>query len=223
MGARARTMVAGAIAAGLAAVLAAAGPAAAKGPTAVTITYPGSGGSVDLPTKDSDHASMGRLVEAFGLWSALQPDGGAGPLLTEPPTKGAADLGPAYDVVWSMVTESPDKPVMVSQTLYPEAPGGPLVHTEAGQPAAPYAPRTAGGWFRAPADLEPALAAAGFTWTPPNPAKAAAGTPAADPASGGDGTFPVAPAVLALTVVAAGAAGLAAARRRRRDAPAATG
>jgi hypothetical protein len=208
--------MAAAVVAGLVALVAAAGPAVAKGPTGLTITHPGKGGSVELPTKGHDNVSMGRLVEAFGLWSALDPEG-AGPLDADRP---AGDLGPAYRVEWTMVTASPADPLTLTQTLYPDAPGGPVVHTDADQPADPYAPRTAGGWFRAPADLERALADAGFTPSAPPPARPAA-SPAADPPAAGGGA-PVAAAALVLAA-AAGTAGVVAARRRRRGAAAAAG
>jgi hypothetical protein len=209
--------MAAAVVAGLVTLVAAAGPAGAKGPTALTIVYPGKGGSVELPTKGHGNVGMGRLVEAFGLWSALDP-AGAGPLDADRPE---GDLGPAYRVEWTMVTPSPADPLTVTQTFYPDAPGGPVVHTDAGQPAEPYAPRTAGGWFRATDELGAALEDAGFTRIAPAPAPPAA-SPAADPPTAGGGV-PVAGAALVLAVAAAGTAGVVAARRRRRGAAAAAG
>jgi hypothetical protein len=175
---------------GLAMVVAGAGPVGAKGPVEVTITFPGGGPPVELLGNEHEGTSaVGRLTEDLGLWSAFG-DGEVPPLTTEPP---AEPVGEPFIVRWTMY-EGSGKPIVVSQQLYIEPPGGGLVHTEAGQHAGPYSisGETTGGWFRAPADLSATFAAAGFKWSAPMPevAPGATGTAAgaAQPERGGSPT-----------------------------------
>ena len=73
MGVRRSVTAVGAAVAGLWLVVASAGPAAAKGPTGLTIAYPGGGPPVDLG--EGEHGpGMGALSEDLGLWSALGND-----------------------------------------------------------------------------------------------------------------------------------------------------
>ncbi|HET8617739.1 MAG TPA: hypothetical protein VFM27_02210 [Acidimicrobiales bacterium] len=218
-------------------VVALAAPAAAKGPTGLTVTYPG-GGEVDVDLTqggtEEDRAGPGSLVEDMGLWTVLGSGAGVPVLAASPPDGLAEDgLGPRYTVTWTMY-DGQDGFELV-QYLYPDAPGGAVVHSPGGQPAEPYAPVTAGGWLRATGDPAARLAALGVDLgvdldaprpapapdlaPAPDPARAAAPDPAPDRAGGGPG---VAVPLAALAAVAAAAGVAAAVRiRGRRAAPAA--
>jgi hypothetical protein len=206
--------------AGLALVVASAGPAGAKGPTGMTITYPGGGPPVDVGN-DPGGPGIGALTEDLGLWSALG-DTAAPPLSEEPPV---APVGEPFVVRWTMYHDT-GTPLVITQQLWLDPDGGGLVYTEAGQDAVPYTEDgTTGGWLEAPATLEAHLAAAGFD--PDSPPSVAAS--AADEASAGDSGSTRgwwAPAGLAVAA-AVGATALAATHirrgRRARDAAPAAG
>ena len=232
---RMRAMAAGAWAVGL--VVALAGPAAAKGPTEVTVTYPdGAEVDIDLTASGRTEGNPGTLVEDMGLWSMLDPGAGVPDVTPSPPDGLAEDgLGPRYEVTWTMYDAQEGFELV--QYLYPDAPGGALVHSPGGQPAEPYSPETSGGWLRSPGDPAASLAALGVDLdAPASPpagaaAPAAAGdggggapTPAADGA-GGDGggsgaAVPVVPLAALAAVVAASGVVAAARHRGRRAAPA---
>ena len=122
----------------------------------------------------------------------------------------------------------PERPVVVTQHLYPQALGGPVVYTPPKQPA--YDHGTEGGWFRVRARAPETLAGLGFAtkWSEPalpTPVKAGGTAEAAEPGgtepgAGVDG-LRVAVTGTALLAAAAGAAALAV--RRRRGAPATSG
>ena len=191
-------------------VVAAAGPAAAKGPTGSTVTYPG-GQEVEVGGPGDDHGGLGALIDELGLWSALDPGAGVTDLADGPPGGLAPDdLGPRYTVSWHMYDARDG--FDIRQDLYPEAPGGAVVHTEGGQPADPYSPETTGGWLRSPGDPAATLARLGVDLDAP-PAPPAGPATASDPAPGLGG------AAVALVVVAgalAAVVAVAAVRRRRR-------
>lgn len=223
---RMRATAAVACAVGL--VVALAGPAAAKGPTGMTVTYPGGGEvEVDLTQGATEEGRVGpgTLMEDMGLWSVL---GSGVPVLAPAPPEGLAedDLGPRYSVAWTMYDGAEGFELV--QYLYPDAPGGPVVHSPGGQPAEPYAPVTAGGWLRATGDPVAGLASLGVDLSAPRSAPAPA--PAPDPApaaapegAAGDGGWPGVAVPLAALAAVAAAAGVAAAVRirGRRAAPAA--
>jgi hypothetical protein len=232
---RMRAMAAVACAVG--SVVALAGPAAAKGPTGVTVTYPG-GGEVDVDLTqggtEEGRAGPGSLIEDMGLWSVLGSGAGAPVLAASPPDGLAEDeLGPRFTVTWTMYDAQDGFEVV--QYLYPIAPGGPVVHSPGGQPAEPYAPVTAGGWLRAAGDPVAGLASLGVDLDAPRsapaPAPGAAPAAAADAArtraaapegAAGDGGGPgVAVPVAVLAVVAAAGVAAAVRIRGRRAAPAA--
>ena len=198
-------------------VVAAAGPAAAKGPSGASVTYPG-GEEVEVGGPSGDGPSgFGGLIDELGLWSVLDPGSGVADLADEPPGGLARDdLGPRYTVTWHMYDARDG--FDIRQDLYPEAPGGAVVHTEGGQPADPYSPETTGGWLRSPGDPAATLARLGVDLDAPAAVPAPAGpATASDPGPGLGG-----PAV-ALVVAGALAAvvAVAAVRRRRRWAGAA--
>jgi hypothetical protein len=210
---RLATVVGGAVA-GLGLVVASAGPAAAKGPTGMTISHPDGGPPVEVG-EDRAGPGIGALTEDLGLWSALGDDTGAPPLSDEPPV---APVGEPFVVRWTMYHNT-GTPLVITQQLWLDPDGGGLVYTEPGQDAEPYAAGgTTGGWFEAPADLGSHLAAAGFDPASPPPVAA----PAGEARAGDDGATrswwaPVGLAALA-AVGATALAGVATAVRRGRRA-----
>jgi hypothetical protein len=207
-----------------------ASPASAKGPTEATVTDPG-GATVPLVSENPGDGHDGGLMAAaedLGLWEGIGADGpGAAPVLDEPP----GQLGPKFVVTWSLMGPDPERPVVVTQHLYPQARGGPVVYTPPGQPA--YDHGTVGGWSRVRARTPETLAGLGFEtkWSEPalpTPVKAggraeaaeAGGTSGAEPGGNSEG-LRVAVTGTALLAAAAGAAALAV--RRRRGAPATSG
>jgi hypothetical protein len=196
----------------------------------VAITTPGTvehpdGRSTDLPAiadpDGGDDDRLMRLTEDMGLWDATGPQAA---LPADPPP---GRLGPDFSVVWTLW--GPDGEVSLAQSLYPQAQGGPLVHTAPGQVA--YDAPVPGGWYRASARLAPTLESLGWATkttladggpkvAPPAAAAVSAAAhepaPAADPAAR-RGPRAAAVGVALLTAVGAGVAW----RRRRGAAPAA--
>ena len=140
--------------------MAVAGPAAAKGPTSVTITDP-AGHSTTLPAAtdgERNHAIM-LLAEDMGLWEAIAPQGE--PLPADPPVHPGAE----FRVEWTLFGPSDDgrgDPAggTVVQSLHPQARGGPLVYTRAG--AGRRRVGRGGGWYRASSRLPSTLEALGW-------------------------------------------------------------
>ena len=136
-------------------VIAFGSPAEAKGPSELMIT----GAGVDRPiVVEDDSLTWSRIVDASAFFDATLSTntfGGTafakvrtGPVLT--------DLGPRLRLTWTVYWDTAHHLV---QDLYPDAPGGPLLYTPAGQ--ALYDQTTAGGWYRASSRLVDALEAAG--------------------------------------------------------------
>jgi len=212
MGVRRWVTVVGPGVAGLALVVASAGPAAAKGPTEMTITYPGGGPPVDV--------EMGSLSEDLGLWSALGDTEGP-QFSAEPPE---APVGEPYIVRWTMYHDT-GTPLVITQQLWLDSNGGGLVHTEPGQDTGPYAGGrgTTGGWLQAPESLRAHLVAGGFDPESP-PTVAAAATRSTDGGSTNGWWAPVglaAAAAVGATALAATATAVRRGRRARDAAPAA--
>jgi hypothetical protein len=204
--------------AGAALAVAAAGPAAAKGPQSVTVAPPG-GDPVELAQSERPQDTrIVRLAEDMGIWETT---GEGQALLPEAPTE---YLGPELTVEWTMYNSmpaNPDAAPRVVQTLYPQAGGGALVHTEGGQRFFGESV-TKPGWFRAPDRLVATLEALGveaeFRLPEPAPAPAAAGATARP---GESRAWPVPALAGAVVVSATTVTGLAThrvVRRRRRDA-----
>jgi hypothetical protein len=219
-------------------VVAVPGPAAAKGPTSVTITDP-AGHSTTLPAAtdgERNHAIM-LLAEDMGLWEAIAPQGE--PLPADPPVHPGAE----FRVEWTLFGPSEDgrgDPAggTVVQSLHPQARGGPLVYTAPAQGAGESA--AGGGWYRASSRLPSTLEALGWEtkWSyiegepavdPPGaPAASTLASGAADPAPEPGRAWHARAGVRAaaaggaVLAAAAGAAGLAR-RRGRRGAPVAAG
>jgi hypothetical protein len=192
------------VVAGMVMVVVAAGPAAAKGPESVTIARAG-GEAVELSAPSAGGTQITRLAEDLGIWETT----GEGLLLVpEAPTD---DLGLALTIEWTMynpVPDNPDAAPRVTQTLYPHAAGGPLVHTDGGQRFFQQG-MTKPGWFRAPARLTASLESLGVEndIRLPEPAPDPASTSAAPPLPAADRSA-AGPALSAAAVLAV-AAGLA--------------
>ena len=146
--------VAAALAAGMsiAATIALATPALAKGPSQARITGPGlahavvvSGtGEPGQPGKLGTLAQQTRLFFAMFGWLATVP-----PQLRIPPPK--ASVGPRYTIIYTVpgVTPQPGEQFgQIRQDLFPRAAGGPLVYTPSGQHGFG-GPLSFTGWVRA--------------------------------------------------------------------------
>jgi hypothetical protein len=220
------------VAAGTAAIalVGGASPAGAKGPTEATVTSP-DGDSVQLVSKhpgDGHDGGLMALADDLGLWEGIGAEGpGVAPMGAEP----TGGVGPRFVVTWSLMGPDPERPVVITQHLYPQAHGGPVVYTPPGQPAFDHG--TVGGWSRVRARTPETLAGLGFEtkWSEPilpTPVKGGAAAEAAEP-SGASGAEPggnsqgLRVAVAGTAVLAAAAGGAALAVRRRRGAPATSG
>jgi hypothetical protein len=131
-------------------------PADAKGPTALTIT----GVGVDRPIALENGARVwsGIVNESAFFDSTFSTSENFGGLafVRAKSTSAYVDLGPRLRLTWTVHW---DRAHHVVQDLYPDAPGGALLYTPAGQ--ALYDHTTAGGWYRAPSTFVDALEAAG--------------------------------------------------------------
>jgi hypothetical protein len=163
-----RLIVVTALAAGMsiAAAVALATPALAKGPSQARITGPGlvhaivvsGGGEPGLPGK------LGSLAEQTSLFTVLFGADGGVPaparLRTPPPN---AYLGPQYTVIYTVpgVTPQPGQQFgRIRQNVYPHALGGPVIYTPPGQRGFGQ-PLQATGWFRGSPQLARTLAQLG--------------------------------------------------------------
>lgn len=210
-------MAAGACALALAAAVASAGPAWAKGIESATISGPGLDHPLDVTPPNGDG---GRLAGLTGFWDVM-PGQPHPPTFTKQAPPG--QLGPRYTITWRLMT-GPEETTAIRQDLYPDAAGGPLVHTPDGQRI--FEGTTAGGWYAAPFALRDVLGSLGVPVADAGPAKAAKvspATPAGASAAASNGSPWPAVIVAATAVVAlAGAGGAVAvhrARRRERVAP----
>ena len=145
-------------------VLAFGSPAEAKGPSALTIM----GVGVDRPiVLEDDSPSWSSIVnESVFFDAAFSSTEIFGGLAFAKARSSAAyvDLGPRLRLTWSVYWDT-HTPHHLVQDLYPDAPGGPLLYTPAGQSL--YDQRTMGGWYRARSVFVAALESAGV----PSPAE----------------------------------------------------
>jgi hypothetical protein len=204
-------VAAGACALALAGAVASAGPASAKGIESATISGPGLDDPMDVGSAVGDG---GRLAILTGFWDVM-PGQPRPPTFTEdaPPGK----LGPRYTITWRLLT-GPGETTPIRQDLYPEAAGGPVVHTAGGQ--AIFEGTTVGGWYAASFALRDLLGSFGVPAADRGPAKAAkssAATPEDANAAASNGwPWPAVIIAAAAVVVLAGAGGAVAVRRARR-------
>lgn len=202
----------------VAAVVATAAPALAKGPSQARITGPGLAHPVVL-SGGGEPGQQGRLAVLAGqtgLFTVLFGPGGSVPeparLAAAPPR---AALGPRYTVVYLVpgVTPPPGgKTGQIRQEIYPRTPRGPLIYTPPGQHGFGQAAQLA-GWTRGGRGLTRMLAR--LSTPGPGAHAVSAATPAPSPAAGMGlpGWLAVAAAGLALAALAGAAHWL---RRRRR-------
>jgi hypothetical protein len=182
-----RLIVLTALTAGLsiAAVLALATPALAKGPSQARITGPGLAHPIVL-TGNGEPGQAGMLATLAmqtSLFSVMfGPNAPVPPQLRTPPP--AASLGPRYTITYTVYGEY-TRPGQqfghIHQDLYPRAAGGPLIYTPLRQPGGPL---PVFGWFRAGPRLPRTLAKLGIpprqgTHAPPQARLPAAAHPAA--------------------------------------------
>ena len=143
-----------------------AGPAAAKGPSEVTITGPGLAHAIVLGGDAEGNLSsrFGRLVEQTGFFPQVfrqTPD-------STSRIRPSGKLGPRYDAVY-LVPGPNGTASTVRQQLYPFAAAGPVTYVRPGQVVFPVSGMaTHGGWFRSPVALRRTLVSLGL------PAKAPA-------------------------------------------------
>jgi hypothetical protein len=133
--------------------------AAAKGPTALTITGEGLDGPIEIGAaggsgEPGGGGQMSRLAEHTGLFATMFGATGS-ELDTQRP---AGDLGPALTLTWTVPMGDLEAETLV-QRLYPWAEVGPVTHTEGGQAHAGH--RTVGGWYTGGQQLAGVLAEAG--------------------------------------------------------------
>ena len=202
------SMAAGTVTLALALVLALAGPAQAKGIQSASITGPG----LDEPIEVA-HPDTTKLPALTRFWDVMPGQPAPPAFAGKAPTK---ELGSRYTITWRLMTDT-DETTVIRQDVYPDADGGPLVHTPAGQ--AIFDGTTAGGWYGAPIALRDMLGSLGVPAPDSKPASAkssAAGPQGAAPPSSDDSPWPVVVVVAAGGVALAGVGGAVAVRRSRR-------
>jgi hypothetical protein len=129
-----------------------AAPAGAKGATSLTVTGPGI--PLDAPIEVSGRTHPNEwedILVSSGLHEAL-PDLGSSGLAARAE---AEHLGVRHRLTWHVMT-GPGETTPIRQDLYLQADGGPLIHTEPGQPV--WDGVTRGGWYQATERLRQALA-----------------------------------------------------------------
>jgi hypothetical protein len=148
--------------------------ALAKGATSATIQGPGLSRPITV-RGEGEPGTDGQLAELSsraGLFAAMFGSGAdQGELLDGRP---AGNLGPRYTVRYTVPVDD-NASVQVVQDLYPYALGGAVTWTSPGQPLWSDQ-KVVGGWFRAPATLQPMLVSLGL---PRPPAGASSAAPAA--------------------------------------------
>src|SRR5436309_3585830 len=154
------------ILAAVAAGLALAAPAVAKGPSDATVTGPGlKGGGLHLTGGSGDPASgtpLGDLADAAGFFPAAY-ERSPNPMLARKP---AGDLGPKYGITYRVPGPN-GTAATLRQDLYPYASGGPVSYMRPGQPVFEGI-TTYGGWFLAPRDLKGRLIGLGLPAVAPS-------------------------------------------------------
>jgi hypothetical protein len=118
------------------------GLAAAKEPTRASIAGPGFHKTLSMREGPGYSSSaIARLTEVSGFFPSAvgqSPD----PMLHARP---AGPLGPRYRIIWTVPAGATH---VVTQDVYPYAPGGAVAYTRPGQPI--FDSTTIGGWYRNP-------------------------------------------------------------------------
>jgi hypothetical protein len=123
-------------------------PVDAKGMSGVTITGAGLGRPIVVDYR-TDSVALDRLM-AIAPYFADTSTGA--PVAA----RRAIGLGPPLRLTWSVEWETTQR---VIQNIYPYAPGGPMVHTPAGQPM--FDRKTMSEWYQAGPDVLAALQSVG--------------------------------------------------------------
>ena len=136
--------------------------AAAKGPSAATISGPGLSGPLAIEGYGEGDSStpLGILVSEGGFFSQAF---GASP--TTQRARPVGQLGSKYTVTYTVPGPSTDT---LRQDLYPYAAKGPVSYMAPNQQFWG-TQRTVGGWYRGTVELKTRLVAAGLPKTDPNP------------------------------------------------------
>jgi hypothetical protein len=180
-----------------------ASPAMAKGPDQATITGPGLAEPIVVAGygEPGSRDGLGELADGSGLFLVMfEP---SNPRLVSEAPEGS--LGPKFEISFR-VPDATETGSTVRQDLYPQASGGPVTYTEAGQ--AVFGVTTQGGWYRAPASFATLLERLGVPLVDAGQAQAepvvarAPGTPA-EPTTPG---LPIVAAIVASVVALAGIA-----------------
>lgn len=134
--------------------------AAAKGPSAASISGPGLSSPVSIAGVGEDDTStdLGLLVMDGGWFQQVFGSGGL--RLRSAPR----DLGARYVVTYTVPGGSTTS--KLEQSLYPYAAGGPVTYMRAGQVFWD-TQKTVGGWNRGSAQLKQMLLSAGLPKSPP--------------------------------------------------------
>jgi hypothetical protein len=137
--------------------------ALAKGPSAASITGPGTGRGLKITGDgESGWTQLGNLTQDAGFFPAVwgqQPD----PMQKRPPQ---GTLGPRYTITYT-VPGPTAQPATLTQDLYPYATPYPVTYMKGGQP---YwgSNKTHGGWFVSTAALKTTLVRAGLPKVAPH-------------------------------------------------------
>jgi len=174
-----------------------ASPAMAKGPDQATITGPG----LDEPIVVSGYGEPGsgyelsELADGSGLFLVMfEP---ADPSVVSEAPDGP--FGPKFELTFR-VPDGDETASTVRQDIYPQAAGGPVTYTEAGQDV--FGMTTRGGWYRTPPSFADLLERLGV------PAAASSGQSQAEPVAAPEPGNPAAPASPRLPVAAIVAAAI---------------
>lgn len=137
-------------------VIAFGSPAEAKGPSELMITGVGVGRPIILEEDSPVWSSIVNESAFFDAAFSTNDSFGASAFATTRPSSAHVDLGPRLRLTWTVYW---DRAHHLVQDLYPDAPGGSLLYTPAGQEL--YDHETMGGWYRAPSRFVDALESAG--------------------------------------------------------------
>jgi hypothetical protein len=206
----------GVVVAGLVAI-GTAGPAGAKGAKSLTITGPGLARPIEIAVADpepgQDRTPSFLVVALAALTDPTHER--VGDLATARPS--GIDLRTGYTLTWQMFGPSGANPAdyRVVQDVYPDADGGPVVHTRPSHWL-----RSQGGWTDADPALRDTLAALGVPVRGlptglSTPTPAVAPRPPARPADRSSGSSSPWPLAAAAAFAGGLALGLAAPRLRR--------
>ena len=164
----------------IAAAIALATPALAKGPSQARISGPGLAHAIVVSGngEPGQPGMLSTLTMQTGLFAVMfGPNAPLPPQLRTPPP--VASLGPRYTIIYTVFgqfTRPGEQFGQIRQDLYPRAVGGPVIYTPPRQPGGPV---PFFGWFRASRHLPRTLAKLGIS--PPAGAPAGPQAPAAHP------------------------------------------